>query len=584
MSGVPLLEIAGLEVRYELVAGPVLAVRDVSLTLRPGQRLGLVGESGSGKTTVALAVMGLLRPPGHVAAGSIRLDGQELVGLHPAAHAAMRLSKVAYVPQGAMNSLNPVLRIGTSIGHALAAHGIRLSRAALDAKVAGLLDRVGLPGAVAARYPHELSGGMKQRVCIAIAISLGPRLIIADEPTSALDVVTQRQVMQTLRAAQEALGSAMILIGHDMGLMAQSVDSMAVMREGHLEEEGAAGVIFSRPAHPYTAELIRSVPVVGGPSKGSKVPDPGTEAQPLLAFEAAGKSYGGGLFGRGAIPALHPLSFSLPATAARIVAVVGQSGSGKTTLGNMALGFTPASTGSVRFAGQDVTGMRGAARLGFRRAVQAVFQDPYSAFNPFYRVGRSLMVPLLQLGVAADRAEARATMEIACRHVGLDPALLDRFAHELSGGQRQRLMVARALTLRPRLLVADEPVSMVDASLRAAILDLLVELRDRHRISILYITHDLATAYAVSDSVLVLHRGRVVEAGDPAEVFVSPAHPYTRLLIDCLPWPDPEHPWGNPVEEAALQREIKDAEGDPPVLRPGAGRLALQCPGLSISR
>ncbi len=570
-----LLEISGLDVRYGLAAGPVLAVRDVSLSLGPGQRLGLVGESGSGKTTLALAVMGLLRHPGHVHAGSIKLDGQELVGLDDQAHAALRLAKVAYVPQGAMNSLNPVLRIRTSIGHALADHGERLSGAALERRVAALLERVGLAPAVAGRYPHELSGGMKQRVCIALAISLGPRLIIADEPTSALDVVTQRQVMQTLRTAQEALGSAMILIGHDMGLMAQSVDSIAVMRNGRLEELGFTADIFARPAHPYTAELIRSVPVVGGQVLASAVPDPPAGGTPILAFEAAGKTYGGGLFSRGTTTALHPLSFALPGGAARIFAVVGQSGSGKTTLGSMALGFTPASTGVVRFEGQDVSALRGAARLGFRRAVQAVFQDPYSAFNPFYRAGRSLMVPLLRLGVAKSRAEARAAMEAACRQVGLDPVLLDRFAHELSGGQRQRLMVARALTLRPRLLVADEPVSMVDASLRASILDLLVELRDRYGISVLYITHDLATAYRVSDAVLVLHKGRVVEAGDPAEVFVTPQHPYTKLLIDCLPWPDPAHPWGSPAAEATLRQHIDAAEGNPAILRHGAARLGM---------
>ena len=559
MSLASVLEIRDLEVNFGRASGPVRAVRGVSLALVPGQRLGLVGESGSGKTTLALAVMGLLRRPGRIAGGSIRLEGRELVGLDPQAHAALRLSQVAYVPQGAMNALNPVLSVRGAIGHALAAHGVRLSRAALRDRVVALLARVGLPASVASCYPHELSGGMKQRVCIAIAISLGPRLIVADEPTSALDVVTQRQVMQTLRTAQEALGSAMILIGHDMGLMAQSVDSLAVMRAGRLEEEGTTQALFAHPAHPYTQALIRSVPVIGGPLRVSQVPDPAPGQQPLLAFEAAGRSYGGGLFGRGATVALHPLSFALPAGAARIVSVVGQSGSGKTTLGNMALGFTAPSTGTVRFAGQDVTSIRGADRLGFRRAVQAVFQDPYSAFNPFYRVGRSLMVPLLRLGVAASRDEAQARMESACRDVGLDPALLDRFAHELSGGQRQRLMVARVLSLRPRLLVADEPVSMVDASMRAAILDLLVELRDRHAISILYITHDLATAYAVSDSVMVLHRGRVVEAGDPGQVFTAPAHPYTKLLIDCLPWPDPGHPWGNPAEMEALQHDIEKA-------------------------
>jgi peptide/nickel transport system ATP-binding protein len=458
-----------------------------------------------------------------------------------------------------MNSLNPVLRIRRSIQDVL-------GRKPDADEVAALLAQVGLQAAVADRYPHELSGGMKQRVCIALAICRGPRLIIADEPTSALDVVTQRQVMRTLHEAQERLGSALILIGHDMGLMAQSVGRMAVMRGGRLLEAGPTARLFAEPATAYTAELIRSVPVIDG--SAHPVPPPSREGTDLLRFEAVAKSYGGGLLRPPAFTALHPLSFAFSADPPRILSVVGQSGSGKSTIGSLILGFTRPTTGVVRYQGRDVAGLRGAARRAFRREVQAIFQDPYSAFNPFYRVERSLTLPLRSFGLAASAAEARHRAEAACRDVGLNPAqLMDRFPHQLSGGQRQRLMVARALLLRPLLLVADEPVSMVDASLRAAILELLVELRDRHGISTLYITHDLATAYRVSDEVMVLRAGRVVEAGDPAEVFERPAHPYTRLLIDCLPWPDPARPWGSPEQEASLRHEIDRLDGQPPLLR-----------------
>ena len=541
----PVLSVERLSVGYFLAAGTVRAVRDVSFAIEPGQRLGLVGESGSGKTTAALAIMGLLRPPGRVSGGRILLDGQDLASLDPAAHARLRLARVSYVPQGAMNSLNPVLRVRTSIAHALKAHGGSPD----EKRIVDLLAQVGLAPEIAGRYPHELSGGMKQRVCIAIAISLGPRLIIADEPTSALDVITQLQVMHTLHAVQDRLGSAMILIGHDMGLMAQSVDALAVMREGELVEIGGVRRIFRHPGHPYTAKLIDSVPVLGGVVHRQQEAPAETQAAPLLELRDVGKRYG-------KIVALHPLSLTLPQQPARIVSVVGQSGSGKTTLGSLALGFVAPSEGSIRWEGRPVAAFSRRERQGFRRDVQAVFQDPYSTFNPFYRVARSLLQPLRTFRLARDAADARDRAETACRQVGLAPSLLDRFPHQLSGGQRQRMMVARALLLHPRLLVADEPVSMVDASLRAEILDLLVALRDRHGIAILYITHDLATAYRVSDEVLVLREGHVVERGAPETVLGRPAHAYTRLLVDSLPWPDPDRPWGaraQPETETAGQ-------------------------------
>lgn len=562
----PILSVEGLSVRYEVPSGPVDAARDVSFSLQPGERLGLVGESGSGKTTTALALMGMLRAPGRIIAGRAMLEGTDLAKLDPAAHAKLRLSRIAYVPQGAMNSLNPVLRVRHSLEHGLRDHGVKLADAAMRARIAELLTQVDLSPEVADRYPHELSGGMKQRVCIALAISLGPRVIIADEPTSALDVVTQRQVMRTLHAAQARLGSAMILIGHDMGLMAQSVDRMAVMRDGRILEMEPTADLFSRPRDPYTRDLISSVPLIGsGARTAATEVARKVEPMPLLRFDRVVKDYGG------AAPALAELSFTVAAERPQIISIVGQSGSGKTTLGSLALGFAEPSSGQVLYRGQDITALRGQAARTFRREVQAVFQDPYSTFNPFYRVDRALLLPLKKFGLTGSRAEAQAKMEDACRQVGLDPSrVLSRFAHQLSGGQRQRLMVARALMLQPRLLIADEPVSMVDASLRSSILDCLVDLRDRHGITILYITHDLATAYRVSDDVLVLHRGRVVEAGDPEAVFEHPKHPYTQLLLEALPWPDPSRPWGTAEGEAQRRREIEEIGEVKPMVREGS--------------
>ncbi len=554
----PVLDLLGLGVTYTLGRARIEAVRNVSLQVQAGERLGLVGESGSGKTTLALAVMGLLRPPGRVTAGEILLDGQDLRQLTPEQHAALRPARISYVPQGAMNSLNPVLRIRRSMQDVI-------GPAATPERIAELLDQVGLPATVARRYPHELSGGMKQRVCIALAISRDPRLIIADEPTSALDVVTQRQVMRTLQAVQERLGSALILIGHDMGLMAQSVQRMAVMRGGELQEAGPVTRIFTAPGTAYTAELIRSIPTIDGTARRPVRED--VAGAELLRFDDVAKSYGGGWLRPPAAAALHGLSFTLHESPPRILSVVGQSGSGKSTIGGLILGFVRPSRGAVRYRGADIAQLRGAARRDFRREVQAIFQDPYSAFNPFYRVARTLELPLRSFGLASGE-EARARAAAACRDVGLHPGqVLDRFPHQLSGGQRQRLMVARALLLRPKLLVADEPVSMVDASLRAAILELLVDLRDHHGISVLYITHDLATSYRVSDEVMVLRAGRVVEAGDPIAVFERPAHPYTRLLLDCVPWPDPARPWGTPAREAELQAECAAMDGAAPILR-----------------
>jgi peptide/nickel transport system ATP-binding protein len=427
-------------------------------------------------------------------------------------------------------------------------HRSGLGGQAQERRIAELLERVGLPAETGRLFPHELSGGMKQRACIAIAISLNPRLLIADEPTSALDVVTQRLVMQTLREVQEACGAGLILIGHDMGLMAQFVDELIVMRDGRVVERGPVGPTFKAPQHDYTRSLIESVPTLAR-RQDIERPQAATSAArptPLLKLDGAAKTYERGAFGQADKPALYPLSMTLDGSTPQTVAIVGQSGSGKSTLAAMILGLLSPSGGRVLFDGADIDGFGRGDRLRFRRAVQAVFQDPYASYNPFYRVEHSLKVTLRNLAATRDAGGWRPRMERACRGVGLDPdRTLGRYAHQLSGGQRQRLMVGRAMMLTPRLLVADEPVSMVDASLRSSILASLSSLKESEGTSILYITHDLATAYAISDYVLVLHRGRVVEAGDPEIVIQDPQHPYTRILVESVPWPDPDRHWAS---------------------------------------
>lgn len=543
MTDKPVLTLKDLSIEFPTPQGVVQAVKALSLDIHKGRRVGFIGESGSGKTTTALAVMQMLAEPGRVAGGTIELGGTNILELGEEQMRRTRLSRVAYIPQGAMNSLNPVMRVEPQMWDGIIAHEGKMDREALKRRSDAALDSVGLPAHTAQLYPHELSGGMKQRVCIAMGIILNPELIIADEPTSALDVVTQRQVMQTLKAIQKKIGSGLMLIGHDMGLMAQTVDELAVLRNGELVEHGTVRQILEAPEHPYTRDLIASVPLVGGesflnPDARAKAPDRAS-AEPLLRFEGVRKDYG-------TVTALQPMSFTLQGDTPQIISIVGQSGSGKSTMGSIMLGFNPPSQGRVLFEGRDVARMNAAQSLDFRRNVQAVFQDPYACFNPFYRVSHALKFPFKQFGLAKSDAHTRTAMQEACAAVGLDPDLvLNRYPHQLSGGQRQRLVVARALMLSPKLLIADEPVSMVDASLRASILSNIYDLKDKYGISILYITHDLATAYHVSDYVMVLFKGHVVEAGPPREVIGAPQHPYTKLLIDSIPWPDLQRSWGD---------------------------------------
>ena len=560
-----ILDFKDVSIDFPTSKGVVHAVTNVSLSVDKGRRVGFIGESGSGKTTTALSAMRMLASPGFVSSGEIHLNSlpqSNLLSLSGEEMRNVRLSHISYIPQGAMNSLNPVMRIERQIWDGIVAHEGGVSQNDLQRRSDAALESVGLdPKIVGSLYPHELSGGMKQRVCIAIGVCLNPDLVIADEPTSALDVITQRHVMQTLRDVQAEIGAGLILIGHDMGLMAQSVDEIAVLKKGELVEFGPVRQIIEAPEHPYTQELISSVPLVGGESFLDPSTASGTESTetsdptPLLELRGVSKSYG-------SLTALHTMDFSLDGTVPKIISIVGQSGSGKSTMGSLMLGFNPPSTGQVLFKGQDINRQSASQDLAFRKEVQAVFQDPYACFNPFYRVNHALKYPFERFGLSKGSDHTRQAMEEACKAVGLAPeTVLDRYPHQLSGGQRQRLIVARALMLSPKLLIADEPVSMVDASLRATILKNIHDLKDQHGISIIYITHDLATAYHVSDYVMVLYHGQVVEAGPPMEVIGDPKHAYTQLLISSIPWPDLDRDWGSSEDARVALNELAQIEG-----------------------
>jgi len=683
-----LLEIRDLSVRYETRAGrPVQALSGLELAVRPGERVALIGESGSGKTTLARAVLGLVRGPARLTGGAILFEGTDLAGLAEDAMRRLRLASIAYIPQDAMSSLNPVMRAWDQAELAMASHG--LAREELRERMARLWARVGLPPEAAKAYPHELSGGMRQRVCIAIAVSLRPRLLVADEPTSALDVVVQRRVLQTLAAVQRETGAAAILASHDVALAAQFADRIGVMYAGRLVELGATEVLLGSPLHPYTRTLVAaagslfephgeeapspSLPSTGSDARPSPAPEaargcaffprcpfgsarcaearppfaevapgryvacfaaeadrgpasvgsplaepaagqkdiareadgrteqalrpPPREAAPILqAVELRARLRARSTFGDRSAFELGSVSFSLDEARPSFLAVAGESGSGKTTLARLLVGFLRPSSGRVLYRGRDIWALDRPSRRLFRREVQAILQDPYEVFNPFYKVDHLLLAPARAFGLASSRTGELALVEEALSQAGLDPKdTLGRRPWELSGGQRQRVALARAFLLRPKVVVADEPVSMVDASHRASILRGLLDLHRRLGVSLVYVTHDLATVRQVAGSLLVLFRGAVVETGPAAEVIAAPAHPYTRELVASVPTLEPSRRWeeaagvdpnpappevltGRPAGCAYLERCASATErcrrGRPPLFDLGGGRAA----------
>jgi peptide/nickel transport system ATP-binding protein len=521
-----LLEVSDLSVSYGTEAGEVRAVQGVSFALGRGEVLALVGESGSGKSTIGLTVMGLTRRLGASTSGAVTLEGTDLLGAGERELRSLRGGRMAMVFQDPMSSLNPVQRVGWQISEQIRAHQPLVSGAEAWELAVESMERAGIPDARARvrAYPHELSGGLRQRVMIAMALSCEPGLLIADEPTTALDVTTQAQILAQLRELRERAEMGILLVTHDLGVVADLADRILVMRAGQIVEQGAAEAILCAPRHPYTQSLIAAY-------APRPVRAPRKQGAPLLEAQRLNVAFGPR---RRETRALKDVSLTLHE--GETLGVVGESGAGKTTLIRCLMRLTNPDSGTIRFRGQDITKAGRRQLAPVRRELQMVFQDSHSSLNPRRRVQWILStgLELREIPRAQHRSRACELLE----RVGLREEHLERFPHELSGGERQRVGIARALSCDPRALVLDEPVSSLDATVRAQVLDLLARLQEESGLSYLLVSHDLAVVRGVSDRVAVMRAGEVVEVGASEELFSAPRHEYTRaLLAACLKLP-----------------------------------------------
>ncbi|GAA1236994.1 peptide/nickel transport system ATP-binding protein [Microbacterium phyllosphaerae] len=549
----PLLSVEGLAVDFATMDGVVHAVEGVDLEIAPGQTVAIVGESGSGKSTTAMAIIGLLAGGGRVAAGSIRLDGREIAHAPENELRMIRGRDIGLVPQDPMSNLNPVAKIGTQVAETLLAHGLA-TRQNVQQKVVEALTAAGLPDPErrAKQYPHEFSGGMRQRALIAIGLACKPRLLIADEPTSALDVTVQQTILDQIGEMTRELGTAVLLITHDLGLAAERAERVIVMHRGKVVEQGPAKQILEDPQHPYTQSLVQAAPSVAAArlrpeafrvedrqaassdaegSADAEAPGTATAADNIVEFEHLTKVYPV----RGQkedFVAVNDVSLAIPR--GETVAIVGESGSGKTTTARMLLKIIEPTSGLIRYEGKDVASLTKAETRDFRQKVQPIFQDPYSSLNPMFTIERLIAEPLdfYKRGSGADR---RKRVRQLLDDVALPQSMLRRYPSELSGGQRQRVAIARALALSPELIVCDEPVSALDVLVQDQILNLLGDLQREYGLSYLFISHDLAVVRLISDYVCVMKDGSLVEAASSEEIFTNPRDPYTRRLLASIP-------------------------------------------------
>ena len=574
------LEVQGLTVRFDTSERSVVAVKDLGFHVRAGEVLAIVGESGSGKSVTSLSVMRLIEHGGGtIASGKIsftRRNGGKL-DLAKAADSVMRTirgGEISMIFQEPMTSLNPVFSVGTQVAEAVMLHQ-GLSHAEAEAEALRMLELVRIPEAkqILKRYPHQLSGGMRQRVMIAMALSCKPSLLIADEPTTALDVTIQAQILQLIRQLQEEMGMAVIFITHDMGVVAEVADRVLVMYHGEAVEEGTCEQIFHNPRHPYTQSLLAAVPRLGSmrgtdepaPFPLLRITDPEAEQlgtadmdetpvdMPEPAASAPSVSDGPvlsvdnlitrfdvetGFWGKvkRRVHAVEQVSFNL--YPGETLGLVGESGCGKSTIGRSLIGLETPRSGSIVFNGQELTQVSGSQLQKLRRNIQYVFQDPYAALDPRLTVGFSIMEPLL-IHKVCSRQEAERRVGELLERVDLDPAMAVRYPHEFSGGQRQRVCIARALAMNPEIIIADESVSALDVSVRAQIINLLLALQKEFRIAFLFISHDMAVIERVCHRVAVMYLGQIVELGSRRDVFENPLHPYTKRLMSAVPIPDP---------------------------------------------
>ena len=522
-----LVEVNDLSVNFKVEGGVLEAVRQVSFHIDQGETLALVGESGSGKSVTALSLLQLLPyPKAWHPSGSIRLDGRELIGADQATLRQVRGDRVGIIFQEPMTSLNPLHTIERQIGETLMLHR-GMSRTAARARALELLHLVRLQEAKERldAYPHQLSGGQRQRVMIAMALANEPDLLIADEPTTALDVTIQAQILKLLKELQQRLGMAMLLITHDLTIVRKVADRVCVMTDGQIVETGAVDEVFDRPRHAYTQHLLAAEP------KG-RPPVPSPRAPVVIAAERLKVHFPiqRGLLRRtvGHIKAVDGVDLNV--RRGQTVGVVGESGSGKTTLG-LALLRLIRSEGGIRFHDQDIQGWASRRLRPLRRDMQIVFQDPYGSLSPRMSVGQIVEEGLTVHGIGSGRADRRRLVAKALEEVGLDPESQDRFPHEFSGGQRQRISIARAIVLEPSFVVLDEPTSALDMSVQAQIVDLLRDLQARRGLAYMFISHDLRVVRALSDHLVVMRDGQVVEHGLAQDIFARPQHPYTRALM-----------------------------------------------------
>ena len=567
-----LLEIDNLKTWFHTRNGVVKAVDDISFMVQKGEILGIVGESGSGKSVTVHTLMGLVpQPPGSIEGGTATFDETDLLGASPEAQRALRGKRIAMIFQDPMTSLNPYLRISEQLIEPLLIHGLADRETALNKAVA-MLEKVGIRDAAERvhSYPHEFSGGMRQRVMIAMALITNPEVLIADEPTTALDVTVQAQILRLLKELQADLGVSVIFITHDLGVIAELADRVVVMYRGHIVEQGDVLSIFDQPQHPYTKGLLACRPrleskfkvlptvsdyldetEVDGQVELSEKPDAAAHIESLqqvadpeldendLLLEVSGLQVHfperAGFFSapKGVVKAVDGISFTVPRGST--LGLVGESGCGKTTTGRAILNLVPPTAGSVQFVGQEIAGFDAAAMLPLRKRMQIIFQDPYSSLNPRLTIEQALTEPMAVHGIGQHHAERRDRAAALLDEVGLDARFLRRYPHEFSGGQRQRICVARALSLEPEFIVCDEAVSAMDVSVQAQVLNLLKELQLRRNLTYIFISHDLSVVKFMADTMAVMEGGRIIEQGRAEEIYANPTEAYTRGLIDAIP-------------------------------------------------
>ncbi|QJU53941.1 ABC transporter ATP-binding protein [Herbiconiux sp. KACC 21604] len=566
----PLLEIKDLQVGFQSTSGIVPAVRGVDLTLLPGQTLAIVGESGSGKSTTAHAIINLLPGAGRITGGSIMFDGQELTSYSEKKMEEVRGRQIGFVPQDPMSNLNPVWSVGFQVEETIRANGIASGKKAVRQRAIEVLREAGLQDADKRlkQFPHQFSGGMRQRVLIGIGLSSNPKLLIADEPTSALDVTVQRRILDHLETLTRDAGTAVLFITHDLGLAAERAEQLVVMYKGKIVESGPSKEILQNPVHPYTQRLVAAAPSLA--SRRIQTATHESESHALSDLDYAPTSVTSGIDliaaaeervehqpkakrpdaivvrdltkvykirgqkkgAAGELTAADHVNFAVEK--GTTTAIVGESGSGKSTVAKMILKLEDPTSGSILIDGTDVAPLKGRALLDLRRRMQPVFQDPYGSLDPLRNIGNTIAEPLQVHGVG-DRTARRDRVLELLDQVALPQSLITRYPNELSGGQRQRVAIARALALKPDIVVLDEAVSALDVLVQAQILKLLADLQSELELTYLFITHDLAVVRVIADNVCVMQKGRIVEAASTDEVFDSPQEQYTKELLNAIP-------------------------------------------------